>query len=135
MEGFPVVFAQADRPDLDAAGPPCRTDDHRGNSRPAPAVVPGPLGPHHVEGRGQGVGHRRGRGQHGGREDSLGRLPGAGIEDVPQAPSPVPEELHAGLHILIVGLLFEAAMTPPEDLDAKIAQMKLRLGDLVEKGW
>ncbi|MBU8914180.1 MAG: TetR/AcrR family transcriptional regulator [Spirochaetales bacterium] len=45
------------------------------------------------------------------------------------------EELHAGLHIIIVGLLFEAAMTPPEDLDEKIAQMKLGLGDLVGKGW
>ena len=46
-----------------------------------------------------------------------------------------PEELLAGLHILIVGVLFEAAMTPPEDLDAKIAEMRLRLGDLVGKGW
>ena len=46
-----------------------------------------------------------------------------------------PEELHAGLHIIIVGVLFEAAMTPPEDLDAKIGEMRLRLGDLVGKGW
>ena len=46
-----------------------------------------------------------------------------------------PDELHAGLHILIVGLLFEAAMTPPEDLNSKIAEMKLRLGDLLGKGW
>ena len=46
-----------------------------------------------------------------------------------------PEELHAGLHIIIIGLLFEAAMTPPENLDAKIGEMRLRLGDLVGKGW
>lgn len=44
-----------------------------------------------------------------------------------------PDELRVGLHIIIVGLLFEAAMTPPEDLEARIAEMKIWLGGLVEK--
>lgn len=35
------------------------------------------------------------------------------------------------LRLIIVGTLFDMAMTPPEDLDAKVDELKLRLGSLI----
>lgn len=43
------------------------------------------------------------------------------------------DELLAGLHILIVGVLFDAAMTQPDELDAKINGMKSTLANVVRR--
>jgi len=39
-----------------------------------------------------------------------------------------------GFHILIVGMLFDVAMTPPDALDVKIESMKALLADIVRRG-
>ena len=94
MQHSQLAFLQPGRLQPDVTWVFARADQQRGDFRSVSTPLECLLGTHHEKGGRQGIGHCRGRSKDGGREDSLGGLSGAGIEDVPVALTLVPKPLH-----------------------------------------